>query len=667
MAFFECNHNNTIRPIKNLLIANRGEIAARIAKTARSYAISPRGIYSDTDRDLAYVDEMDLAFSLGGSHPTNSYLDIQKLIRAAIAMECDAVAPGYGFLSENAAFAEAVLDAGLTFVGPPPRIIAALGSKSRAKEIASSAGVPVLDSVTITAQSALDHELLEKITSTIEAPYLIKAVFGGGGRGMRLVRLEPDLLLEIEAAQREAMAAFGDGTLYIESYIEEPRHIEVQIIGDNYGNVATLFERECSIQRRFQKVIEEAPSPSIDDEVRSALFTASLSLAQAIGYTNLGTAEFVVTRDNRFFFLEVNTRLQVEHRVTEAITGLDLVGLQFEMAMGYSLPKAIDEAVPQGHAIEARIYGESTDDGFMPSSGKIRSIDIEYFDTVDQSYFNDDEVSIYYDSMIAKVVVVGSTRDHAISKLTNGLFSSHVAGISTNLSLLREISRDSTFQSGVTSTGYIGELISRTKDSSVVTLLPEEIIPAAIYFIDRANSARHHLKNLPISYRNLPSSNFSLTLLIDETEQVIRYACDRRNRIVFDLEGFDKDPICFKVDQSAIVVESKGLRRRYGYRNRDDVVVIESPRRSTAFTKVPSIARKEQVAQGSLITKMAGTIIKVSVSIGDRVKVGDTIAVIEAMKIEQPIVSPVDGIVEELYVNLNQRIDRGVTVVKIGP
>jgi acetyl/propionyl-CoA carboxylase alpha subunit len=667
MAFFECNHNNTIRPIKNLLIANRGEIAARIAKTARSYAISPRGIYSDTDRDLAYVDEMDLAFSLGGSHPTNSYLDIQKLIRAAIAMECDAVAPGYGFLSENAAFAEAVLDAGLTFVGPPPRIIAALGSKSRAKEIASSAGVPVLDSVTITAQSALDHELLEKITSTIEAPYLIKAVFGGGGRGMRLVRLEPDLLEEIEAAQREAMAAFGDGTLYIESYIEEPRHIEVQIIGDNYGNVATLFERECSIQRRFQKVIEEAPSPSIDDEVRSALFTASLSLAQAIGYTNLGTAEFVVTRDNRFFFLEVNTRLQVEHRVTEAITGLDLVGLQFEMAMGYSLPKAIDEAVPQGHAIEARIYGESTDDGFMPSSGKIRSIDLEYFDTVDQSYFNDDEVSIYYDSMIAKVVVVGSTRIHAISKLTNGLFSSHVAGISTNLSLLREISRDSTFQSGVTSTGYIGELISRTKDSSVATLLPEEIIPAAIYFIDRANSARHHLKNLPISYRNLPSSNFSLTLLIDETEQVIRYACDRRNRIVFDLEGFDKDPICFKVDQSAIVVESKGLRRRYGYRNRDDVVVIESPRRSTAFTKVPSIARKEQVAQGSLITKMAGTIIKVSVSIGDRVKVGDTIAVIEAMKIEQPIVSPVDGIVEELYVNLNQRIDRGVTVVKIGP
>ncbi len=667
MAFFECNHNNTIRPIKNLLIANRGEIAARIAKTARSYAISPRGIYSDADRDLAYVNEMDLAFSLGGSHPTNSYLDIQKLIRAAIAMECDAVAPGYGFLSENAAFAEAVLDAGLTFVGPPPRIIAALGSKSRAKEIASSAGVPVLDSVTITAQSTLDHELLEKITSTIEAPYLIKAVFGGGGRGMRLVRLEPDLLEEIEAAQREAMAAFGDGTLYIESYIEEPRHIEVQIIGDNYGNVATLFERECSIQRRFQKVIEEAPSPSIDDEVRSGLFTASLSLAQAIGYTNLGTAEFVLTKDNRFFFLEVNTRLQVEHRVTEAITGLDLVGLQFEMAMGYSLPKAIDEAVPQGHAIEARIYGESTDDGFMPSSGKIRSIDLEYFDTVDQSYFNDDEVSIYYDSMIAKVVVVGSTRDHAISKLTNGLFSSHVAGISTNLSLLREISRDSTFQSGVTSTGYIGELISRTKDSSVATLLPEEIIPAAIYFIDRANSARHHLKNLPISYRNLPSSNFSLTLLIDETEQVIRYACDRRNRIVFDLEGFDKDPICFKVDQSAIVVESKGLRRRYGYRNRDEVVVIESPRRSTAFTKVPSIARKEQVAQGSLTTKMAGTIIKVSVSIGDRVKVGETIAVIEAMKIEQPIVSPVDGVVEELYVNINQRIDRGVTVVKIGP
>lgn len=667
MAFLECNDNNTIRSIKNLLIANRVEIAARIAKTARSYAISPRGIYSDADRDLAYIDEMDLAFSLGGSHPTNSYLDIQKIIRAAIAMECDAVSPGYGFLSENAAFAEAVLDAGLTFVGPPPHIIAALGSKSRAKEIASSAGVPVLNSVLITPQATLDHVLLEKITSTIEAPYLIKAVFGGGGRGMRLVRLEPDLLSEVEAARREAKAAFGDETLYVESYIEEPRHIEVQIIGDNYGNVATLFERECSIQRRFQKVIEEAPSPSIDDQVRSGLLNASLLLAQAIGYSNVGTVEFVVTRDNRFFFLEVNTRLQVEHRVTEAITGLDLVGLQLEMAMGYSLPKAIAEAEPHGHAIEARIYGESTDDGFMPSSGKIRSIDLENFDTVDQSYFNDDEVSIYYDSMIAKVVVVESTRDHAILKLTNGLFSSHVSGISTNLSLLREISRDSTFQSGMTSTGYISELIARTKGSSIARPLPEEIIPAAIYFIDRANKSRHHLKNLPISFRNLPSSNFSLTLLIDETEQVIHYACDRLNRIIFDLEGFDKDPICFKVDQSAIVIESKGLRRRYGYRNRGDVVVVESPRGSTAFTKVPSTFRKEQVAQGSLTTKMAGTIIKVMVSIGDRVKAGDTIAVIEAMKIEQPIVSPVDGVIEELYINLNQRIDRGVTVVKIGP
>ncbi len=668
MAFLECNDKNTIRPIKNLLIANRGEIAARIATTARQYGISPRGIYSEADRSLNYLDDMDVAHYLGESHPSVSYLSIDKIIRAAVAMDCDAVAPGYGFLSENAAFARTVSDAGLMFVGPPPRVIAALGSKARAKEIASQAQVPVLNSVIVTPQTNLDHELAAKISSSIEAPYLIKAVFGGGGRGMRLVPKIDEILGEIEAAQREAKSAFGDPTLYVESYIEDPRHIEVQIIGDNYGNLTTLFERECSIQRRFQKVVEEAPSPSIDDNVRMGLFHASKALAAAINYSNLGTAEFVVTKDNRFYFLEVNTRLQVEHRVTEAITGLDLVGLQLEMAMGYSLPRQLEGMETQGHAIEARIYGESTGEGFIPSSGRITSIELKNFDLVDQSYQSDDEVSIFYDSMIAKVITHGRDREIAISKLAHGLFTSHVAGVETNLQLLRTISRDQIFQGGFTSTNYIGQLLERVDEDSIRDQLPKAVVAAAaIYFIDRAERSIGTLSNLPTSFRNLPSKAFSLKLQIDERVVEIKYRCDRQNLVSFEADGIDIGPTSYSVRPDSIVIEAGGLRQRFPYSSRGEVVVIEATTASIPFTKVSSYKRKDQVALGSLTTKMAGTITKVMVKVGDQVKTGETIAVIEAMKIEQPIISPSDGKVEELYVSLNQRIDRGVTVAKISP
>ncbi len=668
MAFLECNDKNTIRPIKNLLIANRGEIAARIATTARQYGISPRGIYSEADRSLNYLDDMDVAHYLGESHPSVSYLSIDKIIRTAVAMDCDAVAPGYGFLSENAAFAQAVSDAGLMFVGPPPRIIAALGSKARAKEIAYQAQVPVLNSVIVTPQTNLDQELAAKISSSIEAPYLIKAVFGGGGRGMRLVPKIDEILGEIEAAQREAKSAFGDPTLYVESYIEDPRHIEVQIIGDNYGNLTTLFERECSIQRRFQKVVEEAPSPSIDDDVRMGLFHASKALAATINYSNLGTAEFVVTKDNRFYFLEVNTRLQVEHRVTEAITGLDLVGLQLEMAMGYSLPRQLEGIETQGHAIEARIYGESTGEGFIPSSGRITSIELKNFDLVDQSYQSDDEVSIFYDSMIAKVVTHGRDRETAISKLAHGLFTSHVAGVDTNLQLLRTISRDQIFQGRFTSTNYIGQLLERADENSLSEQPPKAVVAAAaIYFIDRAVRSGGTLSNLPTSFRNLPSKAFSLDLQINEREVEIKYRCDRQNRVSFEADGIDIGPTSYTVRPDSIVIETDGLRQRFPYKSRGEVVIIEVATASIPFTKVSSYKRKEQVALGSLTTKMAGTITKVMVEVGDEVKTGETIAVIEAMKIEQPIISPSDGKVEELYVSLNQRIDRGVTVAKISP
>ncbi|MDA8196709.1 MAG: acetyl/propionyl-CoA carboxylase subunit alpha [Actinomycetota bacterium] len=666
MAFLECNHNNSIRPIKNLLIANRGEIASRIAATARSYSISPRGIFSDADRSLRYLDTMDRAYGIGESHPSTSYLNIEKVIGAAIAMECDAVAPGYGFLSENAPFAQAVIDAGLTFVGPPPRVIAAMGSKARAKEIAELAGVPVLKSVTISSETKVDSALVEEVVNSIAAPYLVKAVFGGGGRGMRLVPSANDLIGEIETARREALSSFGDATVYVETYIEEPRHLEVQLVGDHYGNVATLFERECSIQRRFQKVIEEAPSPSIDDRVRERLFAATKALAGAIGYSNLGTAEFVVTRDNDFYFLEVNTRIQVEHRVTEAITGIDLVGIQLEIAMGYSLPRALQNITPVGHAIEARIYGEATDQGFMPSSGKIKSIDLDHFDVVDQSYFVQDEVSIFYDSMVSKVVSLGRDRNEAISKLASGLLASHVAGISTNIDLLRDVVRDEKFRIGTVSTNYLSSLVEDQPRDSNSKFDGLEVIAAAVFFIDRARSASDYFKNLPLSFRNLPSKPLSITLSCGEGEIKVQYRATREDHLTFESEIGEGEAFRFAIRQKTISLERSGLRYNFAFEARGDIVVIASQRGSFAYEKTKIRQSSQKISAGSLTTKMAGTITKVTVTIGDEVKAGDTVAVIEAMKIEQPIVAPVDGEVEEIYVTQGQRVDRGVVVAKIG-
>ncbi|HEY3002099.1 MAG TPA: biotin carboxylase N-terminal domain-containing protein, partial [Kribbellaceae bacterium] len=355
--------------MQKLLIANRGEIAARIMRTAHDLGIGTVAVFSDPDADAPYVALADESVRLPGAAPADTYLRGDKLIAAALATGADAVHPGYGFLSENAGFARACADAGLTFVGPPPEAIAAMGSKIEAKELMAAAGVPVLPGATIT--DGLD---IAAAGARVGYPLLVKAAFGGGGRGMRIVRNPPglaDAVLAdaVDAARREAASAFGDGTVFLERYLVDPRHVEVQILGDAHGNVVHLFERECSIQRRHQKIVEEAPSPAVDDALRAELGAAAVAAGKAIGYVGAGTVEFVLDRTGRFFFLEVNTRLQVEHPVTELVTGLDLVALQLRIAGGEPLPAEVLDARITGHAIEARLYAEDVPAGFLPATG----------------------------------------------------------------------------------------------------------------------------------------------------------------------------------------------------------------------------------------------------------------------------------------------------------
>ncbi len=398
--------------IERLLIANRGEIAVRIASTAHRLGISTVGVYSEPDAGALHADSVDVAIALGGASPGESYLSADLILGAAIDNGCDAVHPGYGFLAENADFAERVLDAGLIWVGPTPEQIRLLGDKVAAKRAAVAAGVPTTDIIEVGSGA---------VPEGVPMPALVKAAAGGGGRGMRVVREVGELPAAIEAAVREAESAFGDGTVFIEPYIENGRHIEVQILGDSHGNVIHLGERECSIQRRNQKVIEESPSPGISQDIRDSLWAGAVGLARSVGYQNAGTVEYLVGRDGSISFLEVNTRLQVEHPVTEEVTGLDLVELQLLVAAGEPLPIVQADVVPTGHAIEVRLVAENPRMGWLPSTGTIDHFDIAAGVRVDTGVRGGAEVSVNYDSLLAKIVAHAPSRTGACRSLARAL------------------------------------------------------------------------------------------------------------------------------------------------------------------------------------------------------------------------------------------------------
>ena len=619
--------------ISKLLVANRAEIASRVFRTCRSLGISTVAIHSDADAGLPYVREADLAVHLPGNTPAETYLDVDAVLAAARAAGADAVHPGYGFLSENAAFARAVIDAGLTWVGPAPESIEAMGSKVRAKELMKAAGVPVL-------------EAPEQPTEA-DLPLIVKASAGGGGRGMRIVRSLADLESEIEKASAEAGSAFGDGTVFVEPYVERGRHVEVQVVGWSvYG------DRDCSLQRRHQKVVEEAPAPGLSDEVRAALHDAARNAAEAIDYRGAGTVEFLYDPDSeRFWFLEMNTRLQVEHPVTELVHGVDLVELQIEAAtaswtMGWPDP-------PRGHAVEVRLYAEDPAADYQPQSGLLTTFEIPSEDgiRVDAGFESGSEVSTHYDAMLAKVVAHAPTRRAAARKLAGVLSRARIHGLVTNRDQLVAILRDEAFLAGEVSTAFLAERSHEPPPADAGAP-----VAAALALAERAGAARTVQRGIPVAWRNVVSQP-------QRTELVPTGSTGEGITVEWygGRDGYAVDGhTVVAASPTSVTLETDGVRATYAVSVAGDRVDVDGPGGHVALTVVPRfVDPADAVASGSLLAPMPGTVVKVAVEQGDAVEAGQPVLVLEAMKMQHTVSAPHAGTVTQIDVQPGAQVAAG--------
>jgi propionyl-CoA carboxylase alpha chain len=653
--------------ITKLLIANRGEIAARVIRSAHALGIATVALYSDPDAGAPYVGLADEAVRLPGAPPADTYLRGDLVIAAATHTAADAVHPGYGFLSENAAFARACADAGLIFVGPAPGTIAAMGDKVAAKATMAAAGVPVLPSVPV-ADAA---DLAGAATET-GFPLLVKAAFGGGGRGMRLVTGPAELTEAVHAARREAAAAFGDGTVFLERYIPDPRHVEVQILGDAHGGVIHLFERECSIQRRYQKIVEESPSPAVDGGLRAALTAAAVTAGQAVGYTGAGTVEFVLDRDGSFYFLEMNTRLQVEHPVTEEVTGLDLVELQLRIAEGEPLPPEAREARLSGHAIEVRLYAEDVRAGFLPVTGPLHRFAIPPGPglRVESGFADGSVVSPHYDAMLAKVIAHGRTRADAARRLARALREAEVHGVTTNRDLLVAILREPDFLAGATDTGYLTrhEPATLTEPAAAKAATARHALVAALarQAVNRAGAPV--LRTLPSGWRNVFSApqRVSYTAAREQYDVAYRVLGDTVQASVNDVpfgsaRVRDNGP-------DRIDLEVDGTRRLYRVHRVGPDTYVDASDGSSALTEVPRFGDPEKLAPaGSLLAPMPGLVRRVLVEVGAVVTAGQPLLVLEAMKMEQTVTAPADGVVAELRAKAGEQVSTGQVLAVVEP
>lgn len=650
------------RRIEKLLIANRGEIASRIQRTCRSMGIETVAVYSDADADAAFVREADEAFRIGPAPSAESYLRADAILEAARVTGADAIHPGFGFLAENADFAQAVLDAELIFVGPSPDAIRSMGSKQRAKKIARDAGVPV-----IPGYDGDDQSLLEDEAKKIGLPVLVKASAGGGGKGMRVVREESELAAAIEGARREAEKSFGDGALLIEKYIERPRHVEIQIIGDEHGGLVHLYERECSIQRRHQKIIEEAPSPDLDPIQRQLMGGAALKLAATIGYTNAGTVEMILDEEGEFYFLEVNTRLQVEHPVTEAITDIDLVELQLRVARGEELPldQTMVDTIVSGVAIECRLYAEDPDRDFLPQSGRILDWSAPTADwlRVDAGVESGSEVSIHYDPMLAKVIAWGVDRDEAIARMRWALRRLSVLGLTTNRDFLLRVLGHDAFRAAEIHTHFVDEHLSEPSGPE-----PELLARAAIAHALTACVTRERtLPSMRSGFRNNRLGPEEVRYAHGEDELIVRYRDLGRGRFAVGLGDADAEDVSFSFSSpTAVIVDARGLRSSLRLAREGMRCFALVGARTIALTEEPRFpeASAESAADGA-IAPMPGQIVKVLVSEGDIVEAGQTLAIMEAMKMEHSIGAPHAGVVAELSISEGQQVDDGAVLAVI--
>ncbi|MBN6052004.1 biotin/lipoyl-binding protein [Nonomuraea sp. RK-328] len=640
--------------ITRLLVANRGEIARRVFRTCRELGIETVAVFSDADASAPHVAEADAAVRLPGTRPADTYLAIDRIVAACRASGADAVHPGYGFLSESADFARAVLEAGLVWVGPPPEAVAAMGSKVTAKRLMAAAGVPVLPSwEAVPGSRETEAGSADAVPGSREAggepayPLLVKASAGGGGRGMRVVRSPADLAAQVESARREAEAAFGDGTVFVEPLLEGARHVEVQVLADAHGRVWTLGERECSIQRRHQKVVEECPSPGIDDGVRETLREAAVRAARAIGYVGAGTVEFLVEGE-RVAFLEMNTRLQVEHPVTELVYGVDLVRLQLEIAEGAALPGS--PPLPRGHAVEARLYAEDRD--HLPQAGVLFLFEIPRHGgvRVDSGVESRSSVPPYYDAMLAKVIAHGATRGEAVRRLAAALRQARLHGVTTNRDLLVAVLDHPAFRAGDTHIGFLHE-----HRDTLLPADPPQPPPLAVLAAALAGAAANRrdarvLASLPGGWRNVRSQ--PRTARFEEAETV-----------------YDPLPDGVTVVSAApdlVVLEADGVRRTYQVARHGGRVYVDSGGVHAELTPVERLPEPvERTAPGSLLAPMPGGVLRVEVKEGQRVDKGQAVLVLEAMKMEHRITAPAAGIVSALRVGKGDQVEAGAVLAII--
>ncbi len=478
------------KALQKILIANRGEIARRVIRACQEMNIGTVAVYSEVDRHALHVLEADEAIAIGPPSPLESYLNMDAIIQAALQTGCDAIHPGYGFLSENPVFARKVREAGLVFIGPTPEAMELVGNKLRARQTVVAHGVPVTPGM---ESHAADFEEIQQFASTIGYPIMIKAAAGGGGKGMRVVHSQNELRHALEASQREALSAFGDDTVYLEKFIEHPRHVEIQILADTHGNAVHLFERECSIQRRHQKIVEESPSPALDDDLRQQMGEAALKVIQAVGYTNAGTVEFLLDEEKNFYFLEVNARIQVEHPVTELVTGIDLVKQQIRIASGETLPFSQQNIVQRGHALECRIYAENPENHFLPSIGRLQLVQepVGPGVRIDSGIYEGLEVTHYYDPILSKIIVWDETRSGAINKMIHALQQYVILGVRTPIPFLIDLLNHPEFRAGNLTTRFIDDHFKQWQ----LTITPEEMaiaISAQNAFSRKGNSRTHH-------------------------------------------------------------------------------------------------------------------------------------------------------------------------------
>ncbi len=694
-----------------ILIANRGEIACRVAATAKRLGVSTVAVYSDADREAKHVAVCDEAVYLGGSAPKDSYLKGDAIIAIALNTGAQAIHPGYGFLSENADFAQACQDAGLVFIGPSADAIRAMGGKSESKRLMEAAGVPLIPGYHGENQEA---EFLQQQADSIGYPVLIKASAGGGGKGMRIVEQSSDFIDLLDSCRREAITSFGDDKVLVEKYALKPRHIEIQVFGDTHGNYVHLFERDCSVQRRHQKVLEEAPAPGVDAAMREAMGTAAIEAARAVNYFGAGTVEFIVEQREgsmNFYFMEMNTRLQVEHPVSEAISGVDLVEWQLLVAAGLPLPKNQEELAINGHAIEARICAENPDNGFLPATGTLFTYQKPEHSTfainkdstdvrIDDGVREGDVISPFYDSMIAKLIVHAPTREQALAKLDRALAQTRIVGLPNNVAFLRYILNTKSFSQANLDTALIerehDELFNQHPldlSTLVVTAIAQQLASEAttqgsdpfskpmgfraysdytrsfsLIYNEQSYTARishWHNANCPDGKKG--AENLSRFTLVIEKE--IAHTQENSNaNVAAQTERVYEGQVSYASSDAhnhTLWLDEARISAQSWVHNETVYVFTDSGRDEVTLIDIMAHVGEENAAVGSLKSPMPGQVVAFKVAVGDSVKKGEPLAVIEAMKIEHTITAPTDGVVAELLFGAGDLVADGDELLRI--